>query len=152
MTPERRIVLDLARTPLNDRQALSDLMVRAGELAKRVQASKARRREKAAPRVLREKVQNLNAVAAHVDLIRKVMARPGFICELGEHNGADGVDPHHLEMGQGKAKRERISNVLRACRTCHDAYHLRASTFIPAVVRWCGLHGYPLPNRKEFRR
>jgi hypothetical protein len=38
-------------------------------------------------------------------------------CELGDHDAAGSpLEPHHLELGQGKTKNEKLSNVIAACR------------------------------------
>lgn len=115
-------------------------------------ASQARKRVKAAPRLKSEEEESVKKDDAHVALVRKVMARPGFVCELGEHDTDEGIDPHHLEKGQNKTRNERLSNMIRACRAHHDAEGMNEATFVPAVLRWCDMHGYPLPNRKVYRR
>jgi hypothetical protein len=132
-------------------------MVKRGEharleaIADRVLAGSRRVAAKRAPRVKADRFQALRDHDAHLRLVAQVMARPGPECELGCHDGAEGVDPHHLEMGANKRRNERMSNVIRACRECHDAYHINAGAFLAAVMAWCSLHGYPLPNRRIFR-
>ena len=111
---------------------------------------KARVRAKARPRREREGAASLSDDLRHASIIAKVMARPGPECELGQHATGNLVDPHHLEGGSNR-RNERVSNIIRACRACHDAYHSNAAMFVPVVKAWCAEHGYPLPSRKEYR-
>lgn len=138
---------------------LATLMVRDPAAAQReasrirsaAKASQRRKAERAAPRIADETRQEAEAQARHDHLVALVMARAAGRCELGDHD-AEEMDPHHLEGGSGRRRQgEWVGNVMAACRSCHDAYHLNVRAFVARVVAWCKAYGYPLPRRKEFR-
>jgi 5-methylcytosine-specific restriction endonuclease McrA len=115
-------------------------------------ADKERRRTKAKPRHEARYRRSLADYARSLDLRAEAMKRDGARCQLCDDPYVrEGLDLHHLDLGAGKSRRERISNVMMAHRTCHDAYHANARAFVPRVKVWCAAHGYPLPNRKEYR-
>jgi len=135
-------------------------MVKRGELtrleaiADRVLMSARRVAAKRAPSRKAAKVVREAETMAHRRLVCDVLSRPGPDCELGAHECPEnriGVDPHHLECGPTKTCHEKMSNVIRACRACHEAWHMNPRAFVPAVKAWCALHGYPLPKRRIFR-
>lgn len=116
----------------------------------------AKARRKAARKAPRRRVEAAERAREGEEwgaIVRKVMLRPGFECELGRHSVlTSGVDPHHLEGGSGKRRQGQSErNVIRACRECHDAYHMNPRAFVDTVKAWCAAWGYPLPNRKEYR-
>ncbi len=117
-----------------------------------VRARKDRLAPKRAPREEREAAESLADVERSVQLRAAVFRRDETRCQLcDDPHVNEGLDPHHMEMGGTKTKRERLSNVLVAHRTCHEAYHANERAFVPRVVAWCQRHGYPLPNRRAFR-
>lgn len=65
------------------------------------------------------------------------------------------LEPHHLEMGRGN-RTDAPHLVMALCADCHrlapSAAHRRVLWFaVEIVIPWAKLHGYPLPNRKEYR-
>lgn len=89
----------------------------------------------------------------HARLVQTVLDRDHGRCQLCDevHGVHDLVDAHHLELGSGKTKKERLDNLITAHRSCHDAYHLNAKAFVARVKAWCERNGYRLPRRKEYR-
>lgn len=65
------------------------------------------------------------------------------------------LEPHHLELGAG-GRRDAPEVVMAVCRDCHtlapDSAHRAPRRFAQTVVvPWLRAHGYPTPNRKEYR-
>lgn len=83
--------------------------------------------------------------------------RGALACE-GCHRHATstvGMEPHHLELGAG-GRRDAPEVVMVLCANCHrlgpGAAHRTPRAFVQTVViPWLKTHGYPLPNRKEYR-
>jgi hypothetical protein len=124
----------------------------ASDALKAHRASKARVRVKQAPRKADAAAAAKEAFERHAALVLKAVARAEEVCELcnGSLEGLP-FELHHLEMGSAKGKNERLSNVMITHPVCHRAYHLHAGNFTKTVREWCLRHGYPLPQRKEFR-
>ena len=115
------------------------------------QAAHRRKLKKSRPRREANERAALLAAQLHAALMTKVRARDGNRCQLCDEGDRDGdpIDPHHLELGSTKTKRERLSNVLCAHRTCHDAYHACARTFVARVKAWCDSHGYAYHSERS---
>jgi len=120
-----------------------------GKIKAAAKAEKERRREKKRPRVEAKRGRSLNEWERWVALKTQAMLRDSWTCVMCRT--PVGLDCHHLEPGGAKHRRERIENVITLCRWCHDAYHANVSRFAPAIKNWCDAHGYPYPNRKEYR-
>ena len=122
MTPERRLVLDLARTPYRDRQMIEGLIVRAESIRRQITSSKARKRVKAAPRILREKATKAQREENWSRTRAAVLARANGRCEMCGAIGFD-LDCHHLAPGPLRRKYEAPNAVVGICRTCHRGWH-----------------------------
>jgi len=83
--------------------------------------------------------------------------RGALACELCDKPfvSYDRAEPHHLEYGSGnRTQKESVGNVMivhGGPGKCHDKFHERPRNFVAKVKAWCAEHGYPLPNRKEYR-
>lgn len=76
-------------------------------------------------------------------------------CHAQPRQGWRGLEPHHLELGAG-GRRDAPEVVMALCAGCHrlepESAHRRPRHFAQVVVvPWAALHGYALPNRKEYR-
>lgn len=65
------------------------------------------------------------------------------------------LEPHHLELGAG-GRRDAPEVVMALCCDCHrlapSSAHRRPRWFVQnVVIPWLDRHGYPHPNRKEYR-
>ena len=79
-----------------------------------------------------------------------VINRAKDMCELCGKWGAN--EPHHLLGGSGRRRQEQtVENVMAVHRGCHDSFHRAPWEFKDRVKAWCEKHGYPLPNRREYR-
>jgi hypothetical protein len=63
------------------------------------------------------------------------------------------LEPHHLIL---RARTDAPEVVMGLCRDCHTldphSAHRSPRAFAQKiVVPWAARHGYPLPNRKEYR-
>lgn len=70
-------------------------------------------------------------------------------------NKSRALEAHHLEMGAG-GRRDAPEVVMALCALCHRTGRLSAHRSPRAfaqevVIPWCSAHGYPVPNRKEYR-
>ena len=86
----------------------------------------------------------------HRYLVSQVLLRAEGRCELCG-DAAGGLEPHHLELGAGKTRNEKLSNVIAACRADHDAAQMNERRFVPTVLAWCQRYGYPVPRRRVYR-
>jgi 5-methylcytosine-specific restriction endonuclease McrA len=154
MTPAiRRLLCDvmILDSEIEAAPALDDMARRARAIIEAERARKARVRAKATPRRQARELRSLADSARAFDLRAAAMKRDGRCQLCDDPSVREGLDLHHLDLGAGKARRERISNVMMAHRTCHDAYHANERAFVGRVKTWCRAYGYPLPNRRAFR-
>jgi 5-methylcytosine-specific restriction endonuclease McrA len=130
------------------------IQARAQALVEREDGHRRRVLGKSLARRKGEALEEESETAEHRALVEKIRQRDK-VCQLCDDHGPplkwDPLDPHHLELGNGKAERERLENMLLAHRSCHDAYHMNPRRFVLRVKAWCARNRYPLPNRKEFR-
>ena len=144
-----RAALRLARLVKTDPAA-------ALRAAERIEAQERRRKLRTAPKKKlgreRRQAEAARQEERHRYLVSQVLLRAEGRCELGDHDAAGvALEPHHLELGAGKTRNEKLSNVIAACRADHDAAQMNERRFVPTVLAWCQRYGYPAPQRRVYR-
>lgn len=110
-------------------------------------------RERKAEEREEEKVSQLTWVLV---LNRSASDHSGkVVCEACRAFAPWGLEPHHLELG-ASGRRDHPEVVMALCSDCHrlgpKSAHQSPRFFAQTiVVPWLTAHGYPTPNRKEYR-
>jgi hypothetical protein len=79
--------------------------------------------------------------------------RGALACEACHKHVGLALEPHHLILGR---RTDAVEFVMVVCHLCHRgslySAHRAPRWFAQnVVIPWAKFHGYPLPNRKEYR-